>query len=152
MASLLRRLLMIEEHVCPWWVGYTLDNPLRRFVHDPKKILAGLVGEGQTVMDLGCGMGYFSLAMARMVGRTGKVISVDIEPRMLRRLERRETFCGPEPRRASACDGADGFDTGRESRFARRTLDRRLGAHPTSAASLMAARYRALGVPGADRL
>jgi ubiquinone/menaquinone biosynthesis C-methylase UbiE len=94
MGTLLRRLMMIEDHVCPWWVGYTLDNPIRRFVHNPEKIFAGLVGQGQTVMDLGCGMGYFSLAMARMVGPAGKVIAVDIEPRMLRRLERRASRAG----------------------------------------------------------
>ena len=24
-------------HVCPWWGGYFIDNPLRRWLHDPDK-------------------------------------------------------------------------------------------------------------------
>jgi 2-polyprenyl-3-methyl-5-hydroxy-6-metoxy-1,4-benzoquinol methylase len=42
-----------------------------------------------TVLDIGCGMGFFSLGMARLVGAAGKVISLDIQPKMLRVLERR---------------------------------------------------------------
>jgi methylase of polypeptide subunit release factors len=42
-----------------------------------------------TVMDLGCGMGFFSLAMARMVGDRGRVIAVDVQQRMLDVLQRR---------------------------------------------------------------
>jgi hypothetical protein len=34
-------------HVCPWWLAYTFDNPLRRLLHNPEKLLAGLVEEGQ---------------------------------------------------------------------------------------------------------
>ncbi len=36
-----------------------------------------------TVIDLGCGPGMFTLAMARMVGETGRVVAVDIQPQML---------------------------------------------------------------------
>jgi hypothetical protein len=27
------------SHVCPWWGGYFIDNPLRRLIHDPEKIV-----------------------------------------------------------------------------------------------------------------
>jgi len=36
-----------------------------------------------TAIDLGCGMGYFSRAMAKIVGDTGKVISADLQQEML---------------------------------------------------------------------
>jgi hypothetical protein len=55
-------------HVCPWWGGYFIDNPLRRLLHDPEKILRTYVKPGMTVMDIGCGMGFFSIAMAKIVG------------------------------------------------------------------------------------
>jgi len=90
--SLLDRIksgVLREEHVCPWWLAFTFDNPLRKFLHDPERILAGLVKPGMTVADIGCGMGYFSIAMARMVGPKGKVLSLDIQQEMIERLMRR---------------------------------------------------------------
>jgi len=51
-------------HVCPWWGGYFIDNPIRRLLHNPEKIVGPYVASGITVMDVGCGMGLFSIAMA----------------------------------------------------------------------------------------
>lgn len=79
----------MSNHVCPWWLGYSFDNPLRRLVHDPVRILAGLVEEGQTVADIGCGLGYFSIALASLVGPSGKVIAVDLQPEVLERARKR---------------------------------------------------------------
>ena len=45
-------------------------------------------------MDVGCGAGYFSLGLARLVGPEGRVQALDVQPKMLdmarRRAERRE--------------------------------------------------------------
>ena len=40
-------------HVCPWWGGYFIDNPLRRLLHNPDKIVGPYVMPGMTVMDVG---------------------------------------------------------------------------------------------------
>jgi ubiquinone/menaquinone biosynthesis C-methylase UbiE len=85
----IRRLLLMDAHTCPWWLGYTFDNPLRRALHDPERILSGLVRQGQTVVDIGCGLGYFSLAMAQMVGPRGRVIALDSQAEMLVRARAR---------------------------------------------------------------
>ena len=61
--------------VCTWWIAYTFDNPLRRLIHKPQKVLGNYVKEGMAVMDLGCGMGHFSIGMAGLVGSTGRVIA-----------------------------------------------------------------------------
>ena len=87
--SLLRRALYLGPHTCPWWFGYTFDNPIRRLFHDPNTILGDYVAPGQTVVDIGCGLGYFSLALARLVGPGGKVIAVDIQSQMVQRARRR---------------------------------------------------------------
>ncbi len=74
---------MAHHHICPWWYAYTFDNPLRHLFHKPERMLAGYVKPGMTVMDIGCGMGFFSIGMARMVGEEGAVISVDLQQQML---------------------------------------------------------------------
>lgn len=60
-----------------------LDNRIRRFVHNPHKILKRYIQSGMTILDLGCGPGFFSIAAAEMVGATGKVIAVDLQEGML---------------------------------------------------------------------
>ena len=76
-------------HVCPWWLGYLLASPLRRLMQDPEAILSPWVTPGMIVLEIGPGMGFFSLPLARRVGSAGRVICLDIQPRMLQRLERR---------------------------------------------------------------
>lgn len=70
-------------HICPWWLAYTFDNPLRRVFHKPEKIFAPYLKAGMTAVDIGCGMGYFSIGMAHLVGDKGKVIAVDLQQQML---------------------------------------------------------------------
>jgi ubiquinone/menaquinone biosynthesis C-methylase UbiE len=75
--------------VCPWWIGYWLASPIRKLRHNPVSILAPFVHEGMTVLEPGPGMGFFTLEMARMVGKSGRIIAIDIQPKMLRGLSRR---------------------------------------------------------------
>ena len=79
----------MAEHVCPYWVGYLLLNPLRKLLENPDKILGPFVQEGMTVLEPGCGMGYFTLPLARMVGPKGRIVAVEIQQKMLSALERR---------------------------------------------------------------
>lgn len=80
---------MATGHVCPVWVGHILTNPLRKLWHPPQAILEPYIESHMQVLDLGCALGYFSLPMARMVGEYGKVICVDVQKRMLDKLEKR---------------------------------------------------------------
>ena len=84
----------MAKHVCPWWLAYAFDNPLRRLFHRPEEMFAPYLKEGMTAIDLGCGMGYFSISMARMVGESGKVLSVDLQQQMLDTLMQRATKAG----------------------------------------------------------
>jgi ubiquinone/menaquinone biosynthesis C-methylase UbiE len=81
-------------HVCPWWGGYFIDNPLRRLFHNPQTLLAPYLRPGMTAMDFGCGMGLFALAMAELVGDDGRVIAADLQPQMLRTVKRRADRMG----------------------------------------------------------
>lgn len=84
----------MAKHVCPWWMAYTFDNPLRRIFHRPEEMFTPYLQEGMTAIDLGCGMGYFSIGMAKLVGETGKVISVDLQQKMLDTLKKRAEKAG----------------------------------------------------------
>ncbi|MGM0665642.1 MAG: class I SAM-dependent methyltransferase [Thermodesulfobacteriota bacterium] len=84
--------------VCPWWLGYTFDNPIRRMIHPPEKILGPYVREGMTVLDVGAGFGHFSIGMARLVGETGEVIAADVQEKMLEKTLSRARKAGVERR------------------------------------------------------
>jgi ubiquinone/menaquinone biosynthesis C-methylase UbiE len=86
--GLLRRLHR-RGHTCPWWFAYTFDNALRGLIHRPSEILGGLIRRGDTVVDVGSGLGFFTIALAEIVGPEGKVISVDLQYAMLKRSRRR---------------------------------------------------------------
>jgi len=81
-------------HVCPWWGGYFIDNRLRRWFHNPERILSPHLRPGMSVMDFGCGMGLFAIAAARLVGQEGRVVAVDLQPQMLDVLRHRATQAG----------------------------------------------------------
>jgi cyclopropane fatty-acyl-phospholipid synthase-like methyltransferase len=85
---------MVHDHVCSWKCVRLIDNPLRRLLHNPEKLLQPYVRPGMTVLDVGCGMGLFSIGMARLVGPEGKVLSVDVQPEMLDLLKRRAEKAG----------------------------------------------------------
>jgi ubiquinone/menaquinone biosynthesis C-methylase UbiE len=67
---------------------------LRRLFENPYKILGRFVREGMIVLEPGCGMGYFTLPLARMVGSQGRVVAVEIQPKMLSVLSRRAQKAG----------------------------------------------------------
>ena len=79
----------MAHRVCPYWLGYWLISPLRRFMHDPEQILSPYVRPGNTVLEIGPGMGYFTLPLAELVGTQGKVVCVDVQEKMIRALQKR---------------------------------------------------------------
>ncbi len=84
----------MADRVCPWWIGYLIASPIRRLVQDPHRILSPCVKPGMTVVEPGPGMGFFTIELARLVGPAGRVVAVDIQPRMLASLRRRAARAG----------------------------------------------------------
>ena len=78
-----------QTHICPAWGAGGLDNSFRRLVQNPQKILKPYIREGMTVLDVGCGPGYFSVEMAKMLNGSGKVISADIQQKMLDKIRKK---------------------------------------------------------------
>jgi len=86
------------SHTCPWWFGYFLLNPLRRFAQRPERILRPFVRPGMLVLEPGCGMGFFTLDLARMVAPGGRVVAIDLQEKMLAGLRQRAARAGLEER------------------------------------------------------
>jgi len=75
-----------KNRVCPVELAGSLDNKIRKWFQNPSKILAPFIKEGMKVLDIGCGPGFFSIEIAKMVGKNGKVFSVDLQEGMLQKL------------------------------------------------------------------
>jgi ubiquinone/menaquinone biosynthesis C-methylase UbiE len=72
-----------RTRVCSVERAGALDWNLRRLLQNPEKIVKPYIKEGMTVLDLGCGPGFFTLDLAKLVGRTGKVVAADMQKGML---------------------------------------------------------------------
>ena len=81
--------LRLQRMVCPWWCCYAFDNPLRKLLQNPEAILSPYIHPGSTAIDVGAGMGYFSIPLARLVGSAGHVTAIDIQAKMLEALASR---------------------------------------------------------------
>jgi len=84
----------MSERVCPWWLGYLLINPLRKFLYKPEDVLKPYITEGMTALEVGSGMGFFTLPLARLVGASGHVVCVDLQERMIRGVRKRALRAG----------------------------------------------------------
>ncbi len=84
----------MAHRVCPWWLGYLLACPVRRWIHDPTTIVGPFVSAGMTVLEPGPGMGFFTLELARRVGPNGRVLAIDVQPKMIEALARRAKQAG----------------------------------------------------------
>lgn len=81
-------------HVCSWRHVRMFDNFLRPLIHNPQKMFGPYVQPGMTVMDIGCGAGFASIGLAKMVGEGGKVFAVDLQPEMLEMVRKRAEKAG----------------------------------------------------------
>jgi ubiquinone/menaquinone biosynthesis C-methylase UbiE len=97
-----------KPHRCPWWIGWLLASPVRRLIEKPEDMVLPLIAPGGRVLEVGPGMGFFTLPMAERVGPEGRIYCVDAQPQMLSGLERRLRSRGlgerVEPRLSTTAD------------------------------------------------
>lgn len=72
-----------QSQVCPVEKAGLLDNPLRRWLQQPRKILLPYIHSGMNVLDFGCGPGVFTIEIARLLNGSGQVIAADVQQGML---------------------------------------------------------------------
>ena len=76
-----------KNRVCPVELANSLDSKIRRWLQNPQKILSPYIHDGMTALDIGCGPGFFSIEMGKLVGEKGKVIAADLQEGMLQKLK-----------------------------------------------------------------
>lgn len=69
--------------VCPVEKAGMLEHPLRKLFQNPGKILKPYIKPGMNILEFGCGPGFFTLDIAKMLGNSGKVIAADLQEGML---------------------------------------------------------------------
>ena len=78
-----------STHLHPLGNAGALDSRFRRLLQNPKRILKKYIRQGMTVLDLGCGTGFFTLEIAKLLEGKGKVIAIDVQEGMLEILEQK---------------------------------------------------------------
>lgn len=77
------------QRVCPAEIAGLLDNSVRRLLQNPNKIMKPYIQKGMTVLDLGCGPGFFSIEIANLLNGSGKVIAADLQDGMLETVNKK---------------------------------------------------------------
>jgi ubiquinone/menaquinone biosynthesis C-methylase UbiE len=75
-----------KNRVCPVELANSLDSKIRGWLQNPQKILSPYITKGMTALDIGCGPGFFSVEMAKLVGEKGRIIAADLQEGMLQKL------------------------------------------------------------------
>jgi len=97
-----------KPHVTKWWHLLMYPDWLRRIQQKPARFLDSLVKPGMTAADIGCGLGFYTVELAKMVGENGLVLAVDMQPEMLKYTERKAKRAGLLKRiRLIQCDESD---------------------------------------------
>ena len=78
-----------KSKVCPVEISGSLDNKLRRWLQNPNKLLAPYVKPGMKVLDMGCGPGFFTIEIAKMIGSEGNLFAVDLQEGMLNQIRKK---------------------------------------------------------------
>lgn len=78
-----------DNKICPVEKAGGLDNYVRKLLQNPQKILNPYIKEGMTVLDLGCGPGFFSIEIAKLFIDSGRIIAADLQEGMLDKVRQK---------------------------------------------------------------
>jgi tRNA G46 methylase TrmB len=82
-------------------------DPIRKLFEPPQRLIGPHVKKDQVVADLGCGSGYYTLALAESVGPEGKVYAVDLDKKCIQALKKKADKRGYHNIEAHASSASD---------------------------------------------
>ena len=95
------------SRIIPWHVGLAIIEPITNLFEPPQRLVEPYAKKGQTVADLGCGRGYYAIALAKIVGQEGKVYAVDLDRKNIQALLKRADKAGYHNIEAHATSASD---------------------------------------------
>lgn len=106
--TLVRVIRHFYKFPMPEFMAGAIDNPLRRRMQPPDEMpLRHGIEPGMRVLEVGPGNGRYTLATARRVGEVGRVVAIDIEPKMVERVQARVAAEGVTNVEARLADVSD---------------------------------------------
>ncbi len=67
--------------------GASMESRARHLLMNPEKILSGTdIKPGETVLEVGCGTGFFTMPAAHLIGEHGQLIAMDALPAYVERV------------------------------------------------------------------
>lgn len=86
--ALLRLLRRYLKFPAPAFIGRFLDSDFRRRMQPPALLVERSgVQKGMSILEIGCGSGAYTPAVARAAGDSGQVYALDIQEGMLRQIQ-----------------------------------------------------------------
>ena len=106
--TIIRTVRYFYKFPMPQFMANAIDNPIRRKIQPPDATPARHgIEPGMTVLEVGPGNGTYTVATARRVGDKGRVVTIDIEPKMIERVTRRAQSEGIDNIEAKVADVYD---------------------------------------------
>jgi ubiquinone/menaquinone biosynthesis C-methylase UbiE len=91
-----------------WIIRFMHDNVFLRRFRNACDILKSMgAGEGQKILEIGCGPGFFTIPAAGIVGKTGRIYALDVNPFAVRHVSKkieREGLDNAEAMHANAAE------------------------------------------------
>lgn len=78
-----------KKRVCPVSRTRWLDFRLRKWIHNPKNIFGEFIDDNMVILDVGCGSGFFTVELAKIINNSGKVIAADLQEGMLNKVKQK---------------------------------------------------------------
>ena len=97
-----------RSKIAYWTITLMHDNPLLGLLKDPvRKLRSAGLEEGQKVLEVGCGPGFYTIPAARIVGSQGHVFALDLHPGFIEKVRekaKKEALCNIT---ATECNASD---------------------------------------------
>ncbi len=101
--------MRVKEDICPVGKSEMLLSKFRKLIHNPQRMFSPFVKQGCKVLEIGCGPGFFTLPLAKMVGNSGKVFALDLQEGMLEILQKRAKLAEVDRQIESVLSSASEF-------------------------------------------
>ena len=70
--------------------GVMMESRLRQWLMNPMKTLRGAgIQPGQTILEVGCGTGFFTIPAAQLIGNQGCLVAMDVLSKYIERVSKK---------------------------------------------------------------